>query len=125
MAFSCGARSASKLKGRDYLRSTLSRRQLQGFVRCGVGETSHLLFSTWVCAGPNHCRAGQDSLFFYDFSIMSMNASHVMLFPFFLSVFPLHQMSFDFVTYQITKMFTGIIINIQFDAIVFDFHRYA
>ena len=32
MAFSCGARSASKLKEKDYMRSTLSRRQLQGFV---------------------------------------------------------------------------------------------
>jgi len=35
-AFSCGARSASKLKEKDYLRNMLSRRQLQGFVgrRC-------------------------------------------------------------------------------------------
>src|SRR6266850_3465823 len=33
MAFSCGARSAFKLKENDYLRSMLSRRQLQGFVR--------------------------------------------------------------------------------------------
>ena len=32
MAFSCGARSAFKLKEKDYLRSMLSRRQLQGFV---------------------------------------------------------------------------------------------
>jgi hypothetical protein len=32
-AFSCGARSPFKLKGRDYLRSMLSRRQLQGFVK--------------------------------------------------------------------------------------------
>jgi len=32
LAFSCGARSAFKLKGKDYLRSMLSRRQLQGFV---------------------------------------------------------------------------------------------
>ncbi len=32
LAFSCGARSAFKLGGKDYLRSTLSRRQLQGFV---------------------------------------------------------------------------------------------
>jgi len=32
MAFSCGARSASELKVKGYLRSTLSRRQLQGFV---------------------------------------------------------------------------------------------
>src|SRR6266498_4851152 len=31
-AFSCGARSAFKLKKQDYLRSMLSRRQLQGFV---------------------------------------------------------------------------------------------
>jgi hypothetical protein len=31
MAFSCGARSAFKLKERSYLRSMLSR-QLQGFV---------------------------------------------------------------------------------------------
>jgi len=32
MAFSCGARSAFKLDGKGYLRSMLSRRQLQGFV---------------------------------------------------------------------------------------------
>jgi len=32
LAFSCGARSASKLKERSYLRNVLSRRQLQGFV---------------------------------------------------------------------------------------------
>jgi hypothetical protein len=31
-AFSCGARSAFKLKEQGYLRSMLSRRQLQGFV---------------------------------------------------------------------------------------------
>jgi hypothetical protein len=36
-AFSCGARSAFKLREQCYLRNTLSRRQLQGFVglRCG------------------------------------------------------------------------------------------
>jgi hypothetical protein len=33
MAFSCGARSAFKLKEKDYLRNMLSRRQLQGSVR--------------------------------------------------------------------------------------------
>ena len=33
MAFSCGARSASELMLKGYLRSMLSRRQLQGFVR--------------------------------------------------------------------------------------------
>ena len=32
LAFSCGARSAFKLKEQDYLRSMLSRRQLQGLV---------------------------------------------------------------------------------------------
>jgi hypothetical protein len=32
LAFSCGARSAFKLKEQSYLRSMLSRRQLQGFV---------------------------------------------------------------------------------------------
>jgi hypothetical protein len=32
LAFSCGARSAFKLKEKDYLRNMLSRRQLQGFV---------------------------------------------------------------------------------------------
>jgi hypothetical protein len=32
LAFSCGARSAFKLKEQVYLRSRLSRRQLQGFV---------------------------------------------------------------------------------------------
>jgi hypothetical protein len=31
-AFSCGARSAFKLNEKDYLRSMLSRRQLQGIV---------------------------------------------------------------------------------------------
>ena len=35
-AFSCGARSAFMLKGEGYLRSMLSRRQLQGFVMRGV-----------------------------------------------------------------------------------------
>ena len=33
MRFNCGARSALKLKEKDYLRRMLSRRQLQGFVR--------------------------------------------------------------------------------------------
>jgi hypothetical protein len=32
LAFSCGARSAPKLKRNDYLRNMLSCRQLQGFV---------------------------------------------------------------------------------------------
>ena len=32
MAFSCGARSAFKLKGKGYLRNMLSRRQLQGLL---------------------------------------------------------------------------------------------
>jgi len=32
MAFSCGARSASKLKEQGYLRNMLSRRQLQALV---------------------------------------------------------------------------------------------
>ena len=32
MAFSCGARSAFKLREKDYLRNMLSRRQLEGFV---------------------------------------------------------------------------------------------
>jgi len=32
LAFSCGARSVFTLKAKDYLRSMLSRRQLQGFV---------------------------------------------------------------------------------------------
>jgi hypothetical protein len=32
LAFSCGGRSASKLKVKGYLREMLSRRQLQGFV---------------------------------------------------------------------------------------------
>jgi hypothetical protein len=38
LAFSCGARSAFKLKERSYLRSTLSRRQLQGFVGCAATD---------------------------------------------------------------------------------------
>jgi len=33
LAFSCGTRSAFELNGRNYLRSMVSRRQLQGFVR--------------------------------------------------------------------------------------------
>ena len=33
LAFSCGARAASELMEKGYLRTTLSRRQLQGFVR--------------------------------------------------------------------------------------------
>jgi hypothetical protein len=33
LRFSCGARSAFKLKEQDYLRNMLSRRQLQAFVR--------------------------------------------------------------------------------------------
>jgi hypothetical protein len=40
LAFSCGARSAFKLKERSYLRSILSRRQLQGFVICGGEDKS-------------------------------------------------------------------------------------
>ena len=40
MAFSYGARSVFKLKKKNYLRSMLSRRQLQGFVmlRCSVSR---------------------------------------------------------------------------------------
>ena len=38
LAFSCGARSASDLKEKGYLRSTLSRRQLQGFVGHRLGK---------------------------------------------------------------------------------------
>ncbi len=41
LAFSCGARSASELKVQGYLRSMLSRRQLQGFV--GL-YCEHLIF---------------------------------------------------------------------------------
>jgi hypothetical protein len=36
LRFSCGARSAFKLKEKSYLRSTLSRRQLQALVRRGL-----------------------------------------------------------------------------------------
>ena len=43
-AFSCGARSAFKLREKDYLRSMLSRRQLQGFVRAPLDCNSHSLF---------------------------------------------------------------------------------
>jgi hypothetical protein len=38
LAFSCGARTALKLKAKGYLRSMLSRRQLQGFVRHRLNE---------------------------------------------------------------------------------------
>jgi hypothetical protein len=44
LAFSCGARSAFKLKEQDYLRNMLSRRQLQGFVRqrpCATTTKTH------------------------------------------------------------------------------------
>jgi len=37
-AFSYGARSAFKLKEQDYLRSMLSRRQLQALVRLPTGK---------------------------------------------------------------------------------------
>ena len=46
LAFSCGARSASKLTEQGYLRSTLSRRQLQGF----VGPPFRREHSTWDSA---------------------------------------------------------------------------
>src|SRR6266545_6347020 len=49
LAFSCGARSASELKGKDYLRSTLSRRQLQGLVVRAVGETLLTIASFREC----------------------------------------------------------------------------
>jgi hypothetical protein len=41
-AFSCGARSAFMLKEQGYLRSMLSRRQLQGFVGLHGKEATHL-----------------------------------------------------------------------------------
>jgi hypothetical protein len=43
LAFSCGARSAFNREVRNYLRNMLSRRQLQGLVRCGV---EYRLFDT-------------------------------------------------------------------------------
>jgi hypothetical protein len=45
LAFSCGARSAFKLKEQGYLRSMLSRRQLQGFVRAPSDCNAHRCFS--------------------------------------------------------------------------------
>src|SRR6266498_3453946 len=48
-AFSCGARPAFKLKGKDYLRNMLSRRQLQGFVIRAVGETLLTIASFREC----------------------------------------------------------------------------
>ena len=43
LAFSCGARSAFRLNNYDYLRSMLSRRQLQGFVMRRRGSFNPLL----------------------------------------------------------------------------------
>jgi hypothetical protein len=50
MAFSCGARSASELKKQGYLRSMLSRRQLQGFVgqRRGRQARPYILSIDWI-----------------------------------------------------------------------------
>ena len=42
LAFSCGARSAFNRAGKDYLRSMLSRRKLQGFVVLRPGKHAHL-----------------------------------------------------------------------------------
>ncbi len=39
LAFSCGARSAFKLKERDYLRNMLSRRQLQALVELSAARS--------------------------------------------------------------------------------------
>ena len=47
-AFSCGARSAFKLKEQSYLRNMLSRRQLQGFVRRRDKQTTG---TSWNAAG--------------------------------------------------------------------------
>jgi hypothetical protein len=43
LAFSCGARSAFMLKEKSYLRSMLSRRQLQGFVGRRLIHALHAL----------------------------------------------------------------------------------
>jgi hypothetical protein len=51
LAFSCGARKAFKLKERDYLRSMLSRRQLQGFVMPRCDCTTNLI-SNFRCQEP-------------------------------------------------------------------------
>jgi hypothetical protein len=44
LAFSCGARSASKVSVESYLRNTLSHRQLQGFVRAPRDCNPHPAF---------------------------------------------------------------------------------
>jgi hypothetical protein len=54
IAFSCGARSAFKLKGRDYLRNMLSRRQLQGFVMCAVDLRISLLHDCYTVFSRCH-----------------------------------------------------------------------
>jgi hypothetical protein len=48
MAFSCGARSAFKLKEQYYLRNMLSRRQLQGFVMRAATNINTLLAARLV-----------------------------------------------------------------------------
>src|SRR6266576_2719713 len=61
LAFSCGARSASKLKEQDYLRSTLSRRQLQGFVRRPrLESTARPLHSLPLESKRNRSEEGSD-----------------------------------------------------------------
>ena len=56
-AFSCGARSAFKLKEKGYLRSMLSRRQLQGFV--GPRSTSKTFLESQLFTNetPKVCQA--------------------------------------------------------------------
>jgi hypothetical protein len=55
MAFSCGARSAFKLNGEDYLRKMLSRRPLQALVGSPANCISRLLqrFATSCAADPS------------------------------------------------------------------------
>jgi hypothetical protein len=55
-AFSCGARSAFKLKEKRHLRTMLSRRQLQGFVGLRLAEALHLMES-------NRCLPAQVDFF--------------------------------------------------------------
>jgi hypothetical protein len=61
LAFSCGARSAFKLMGKGCLRSTLPRRQLQGFVRrlTAAASTREPEGRSNVMLGvtPRHCHA--------------------------------------------------------------------
>ena len=63
LRFSCGARSASKLKEKDYLRNMLSRRQLRGFVMLRVTEDILPVIQSMI----DHSRNGLEILMILSF----------------------------------------------------------